>query len=165
MQPPRKRQRRFRVPAGAPISSGLSLDQAFAIALLAQSVERRLGMSEVAGSKPAESTMISRFAPVAQRQRQHAQTVPSASSNLARRTSLRALRALRRGKPSHARRLPRRSRGAETGHFLCCSESHALSSEAERRSHAPKVEISKLSARTNTASLAQWQSAAATWPR
>lgn len=70
------------------------------------------------------------FAPVAQRQRQHAQTVPSASSNLARRTSF-----------------------------------HALSSEAEHRSHTPKVEISKFSARTSTASLAQWQSAAATWPR
>ena len=54
------------------------------------------------------------FAPVAQRQRQHAQTVRSASSNLARRTSC-----------------------------------HALSSEAERRSHAPKVEISKFSARTS----------------
>src|SRR5262249_37157627 len=51
--------------------------------------------------------------PVAQRQRQHAQTVPSASSNLARRT-----------------------------------KSYALSSEAERRSYKPKVEISKLSART-----------------
>src|SRR4029077_12576149 len=54
------------------------------------------------------------IAPVAQRQRQHAQTVPSASSNLARRTIF-----------------------------------HALSSEAERRSHAPKVEISKFSARTS----------------
>lgn len=43
--------------------------------------------------------------------------------------------------------------------------SRALSSEAERRSHVPKVGISKFSARTNTASLAQWQSAAATWPR
>jgi hypothetical protein len=70
------------------------------------------------------------IAPVAQPQRQHAQTVPSASSNLARRTIF-----------------------------------HALSSEAERRSHAPKVEISKFSARTSSASLAQWQSAAPTWPR
>src|SRR5262249_27572726 len=109
------------------------------IALLAQSAERRLGMSEAAGSKPAESSSLraealrlagqriprrlpaglsavalakaealakagEKIAPVAQRQRQHVQAVPSASSNLARRTSLRALRALRLGKPSRARR-------------------------------------------------------------
>src|SRR5580704_2894426 len=133
MQPPRKRQSRFRFPAGARSLSSFG----------------RAPTWYVGGGwfEPSREHQ----APVAQRQRQHAQTVLSASSNLARRTNLRALRALRLGKPARARRPRAEARRAQADATISTiTLSRALSSEAERGSYKAQVGISKFSARTKT---------------